>query len=278
MRELRTCTSAQLNTGVSKCAPKFGKMKGAILVERGHKLPAKLTADMLEKLAHADRPERIYGIVTFTEYAKNGGEVQTSANGYGGEEVTGLSARKDTFTLDNFYPELYAALTKTYAKKWDVYFFDENGILYGLNDGSDLLVGFPMTSVYADATPHPTSSARETMSVTFAFEDAEEAAVSFDYIELPFKPQRLVLGLTAVKLEKVEDNKYKLVEAIGGYDCTAIYGELIAKAGAEVINGSSSAVSYNADDETLTITATGDVSLKAPSVLYEKEIVGIEQV
>ena len=63
MRKLRTCDTAQLYTGVSKCAPDFGKMRVAILVKPGTKLPEDLTADKLEKLAHASRNERIYGIV-----------------------------------------------------------------------------------------------------------------------------------------------------------------------------------------------------------------------
>ena len=94
MRKLRTCDSAQLNTGVSKCPPDFENMKGAILVPPGTKLPADLTAEKLEQMVHADRPGRIFGIVRFTEYAKNGGEIQTAANGYDGEAPTGVSARQ----------------------------------------------------------------------------------------------------------------------------------------------------------------------------------------
>ena len=273
MRKLRKCTASQLNTGASKCPPEFGKMKGAILVEPGTKLPADLTADKLEELAHANRPERIYGIGTFVEFAPNGGEVQTAANGYGPEQITGLSARRDNFTLDNFYPELHAALTKTHNKDWDAYFYDEDNRLYGLNDGSELLAGFPMSNVYSDATPFPTSSEKSTMSVNFSYRDAKEAAIGFDYIELDFNPQRLVLGLTPVTLEKVEGNEYKIVETIGSYDVTSIFGPLFVEA-SDTIEGAT-AVTYNEAKETLTITAEGEVSLKAPKVLYEKGIKGI---
>lgn len=280
MRKLRTCTAAQLNTGVSKCPPEFGKMKGAIIVEAGTKLPADLTAQALEKSVHADRPERVYGIVTFTEYAKEGGEVETAANGYGGEAVTGVSSRKDTYTLDKFYPELHAALTKCYNQAWDVYFFDENNVLYGLNDGTDELAGYPMNSVYSDATPHPTSSEAATMTVTFSHADAKKAITAFDFVELDFNPQRLTLGLTPIKMEKTSDagNDYKMYEVVGANDVTAIYGPLIADAGQEVVNGTTSAVTYNADAKTLTIVSEGAVSLKSPAVLLEKGIKGIEQV
>lgn len=282
MRPLRTCVSAQLNTGVSKCPPDFENMKGAILVSPGTKLPADLTAEKLEKLIHANLPDRAYGIVRFTEYAKNGGEVQTSANGYDGEAPTGVSARKDTFNLNKFYPELMAALTSTYTEPRDVYFFDDNNMLYGLNDGTDVLAGYPMTSVYADATPFNTSSAKATMSVVFAHENAKRAFIDFDYIQLGFNPQKCVLGLTPVKLEKIgtSGNAYKLYEKIGGYDVTSIYGPLIVSAGNTVINGATSAVTYDDNAQTLTIASTGgaDIRLKSPSVLYENDIKGIEQV
>lgn len=281
MRKLRKCNAAQLNTGVSKCSPDFGKMKGAIIVERNTKLPADLTADALEKLAHANRPDRIHGIVGFVEYAKNGGEVQTAANGYAGEEVTGISARKDTYTLNKFYPELHASLTKCHNKEWDVYFFDEDNVMYGLNDGTGLLAGVPMATVYSDATPHPTSSAKATMTVTFSFADAKKAITNFDYASLDFDPQKLVLGLTPVKLEKeATGNGYKLYEEIGGNDVTSIYGPLIAASGNTVISGATTAVTYDEDADTLTIAASdnAEVKLKSPAVLYENGITGIEQV
>lgn len=281
MRKLRRCDSAQLNTGVSKCAPAFENMKGAILVPPGMKLPQDLTGDKLEEMVHANRPDRIYGIVRFTEYAKNGGEVQTAANGYDGEAPTGVSARKDTFTLNKFYPELMAALTATYNESWDVYFFDDNNILYGLSDDTGELAGYPMTSVYGDATPYNTSSAKATMSVVFAHENAKRAFTDFDYMKLDFNPQKYILGLTRVELKKVSDdgNSYKLYEVVGGYDVTEIYGPLIVTAGDSVLNGTTSAVAYDEASETLTITGTGtaEISLKSPSVLYANDIKGIEQ-
>lgn len=281
MRKLRTCDTAHFNTGTSKCPPDFGKMLGAIIVAYGTKLPADLDGDKLEKLVHATEDERVYGVVRFVEYAKNGGESQTSTNGYGPEMFSGFSARKDTFTLDRFYPELHASVTRCAHLRRGVYFFDENNVLYGLNDGTEELAPYPMSSVYSDATPHPTSSAKATMSVSFAHEDAKAAAVNFDYVQLDFNPTKLTLGLIAVKLEKaaVTGNNYKLLEAVGGYDLTPIYGPLIATAGAAVLIGSTSASTYNEDTKTMTIATTGEakVSLKDPSVLYENGIKGIEQ-
>ena len=279
MTKLRKCSSAQFNTGDSKCPPDFDRMKGAILVEPGTKLPADLTAEKLEKLAHAARPGRVYGIMTFVEYAKNGGEMQTSANGYGPEEATGMSARKDTFNLDRFKAALHAALTRAKNKRWDVYFFDAANILYGINDGTDILAGYPMSTVYSDATPHRTSSAKAAMSVTFAHEDAELSAVDFDYEQLDFNPSRLTLGLTQVKLKKMESGSYKLYEALGGNDVTSIYGPLMVAAATSVVNGAT-AVTYADASDSLTITSSSgaDVRLKAPSVLYEHDIKGIEQV
>lgn len=282
MRKTRTCANAQLNTGVSKCPPDFGRMIGAIVTGINAKLPGGLTADALEMLAHADVNERIYGIVRFTEYAKNGGEAQTAANGYGPTEVTGYSARTDAYTLDKFYPELHASITRASNVARGVYFFDENNMLYGINDGTDVLAPYRMSCVYSDATPHPTSSAKATMTVTFSHEDAKKSITDFDYEQLDFDPSKLTLGLTEVLMTKVTDggSAYKLVEKVGGYDVTGIYGPLIASAGATVLNGSTSAATYNEADNTVTIATTGssEVSLKAPKVLFENDIKGIIQV
>ncbi len=277
MRKLRKCVSTQFATGVSNCPPDFGKMKGAILVEPGSKLPADLTADSLEELVHAASGERVYGIVTFVEYSKDGGEIQTSAEGYGPEQVTGVSARKDTFTLNKFYPELHSALTQSANKEWDTYFFDEDNVLYGITDGTDVLAGYPMASVYGDSTPFPTSSTQSQMTVTFAHADAKAAIIGFDYTQLDFNPQKVTLGLTQVELGKQDDGTYKLYEIVGGNDITSIYGPLIAAAGTTVLNGSPSAVEYNSDDDVLSITADDEVSLKSPALLYQNDIKGIEQ-
>lgn len=280
MRKIRNCSAGLLDTGVSKCQLDFGRIKGAIIVEHGTKLPAELTGNTLEELVHEDRSLRVFGLPVFTEYAKNGGEAQTASNGYGGTQVTGFSDRIDDFTLDDFYPELMASLTKTSNHKWDAYYFDDNNVLYGVNDGTDILAGFAMNCIYADATPHRTSSEKATMTVHFAHSDAKESFEKLDFVELDFNPHKFVLGLTPVELVSTGTaNQYKLVEKVGGYDCTADFGQLIADAGASCISGTTSAVSYDSDADVLTITVTdgSTPTLKSPKVLYAESIKGIVQ-
>ena len=45
MRKTRICDSAEMNTGGSACSVDWGKIKGAIIVEHGKKLPADLTPE-----------------------------------------------------------------------------------------------------------------------------------------------------------------------------------------------------------------------------------------
>mgnify|MGYP000823803366 CR=1 FL=1 len=279
MRKLRTCDSAHLNTGVSKCPPNFGKKKMAIIVPYGTKLPADLDADKLEELAHAALASRIYGVGIFTEYAKNGGEAQTSTDGYGPEEVTGYSPLKETYNLA-YAPEVHAAFVRAKGSKWGVYFIDEEGMLYGEYDGTDTLAPFPMANIYTDVTPSPTSSAKASMTITFSYEDTEAAYKNYDYTKLGFNVRNLVLGLVAVSLEKVDtsSDKYKVVEKVGGYDATEIYGPLLATAGATVLEGATAAAAYDEADKTLTITGSATARLKDPATLFEKGIKGIEQV
>lgn len=280
MRPIRTCEDAHLNTGLSKCPVDFARMKGAIIVPYGTKLPAKLSIEDLTKLAHADEHERIYGIGGFCEYAQEGGEAQTGAVGYGGPKVTGYSDRTDTFTLDKNYPELHASLTKCSGMKWGAYFYDEKNYLYGLDDGTDVLAPFPMMTIHSNSTPYSTSSAKSTMVVKFCHEDARAAIENADYAKLDFNPQRATLGLTAVKLVKVSEseNEYKLIEKIGGYDLTPTFGSLIAESPTAISGATAS--TYDADKKTLTISGstTGTPKLKAPKTLLEAGIEGIEEV
>ena len=279
MRNLRKCNTGHLNTGISKCPVDFARMKGAIIVPYGSKLPASLSVETLTKQAHAEEAERIYGIVGFCEFAQEGGEAQTGAVGYGGLQVTGYSDRAATYTLDKNYPELHASLTKCAGNKFGAYYFDEKNMLYGLNDGTDELAPFPMNTIHSNATPYSTSGAKSTMTVKFCHEDSRAAIENADYVQLDFNPQRATLGLTGVKLIKVGDsgNDYKLIEAGGGQDLTSTFGPLMAD-NANVINGTT-AVTYDDVKDTLTLTITGGATpkLKAPKLLLEAGISGIEQ-
>jgi hypothetical protein len=266
-----------MNTGGSACSIDWKKVKGAILAEHGVKLPADITGEKLLELCHADRPGRIYPILPFLEYAKNGGEPQVNAIGYGSSEYNGLNAQTDTFTLKKFDEVLNAQLLKCANKGWDVYFWNQDNMLIGYNDGTDLLAGIPMSSVYPTVTQYPTSSAKSAMTVSFAHEDAEESHLNFDYIQLDFNPKNFVKGLIDVVFEKLASgNAYKIIEVIGGYDRTEEFGQVIADGAAEVLNNVTSA-SYA--DGVITIVAKGDgvPSLKSPSVLFKNEIIGIEQ-
>lgn len=280
MRKTRSCVTKQLNTGVSKCQIDFDKIKGALIVEKGVKLPADLTLTSLEEMCHADRPGRVYPVLTFVEYAKSGGEPQVGSTGYGPTGVTGVSARTDTFTMDKFYEALNSALLKAMNIEYDVYFWDAKNLLIGYNDGTTELAGIPMSTIYPVATPHPTSSANATMTVNFCHKDAQKSLENFDYIQLDFDPSLSVTGLVGVLFEKAEgENDYKIVEAIGGYDRTSEFGQLIADGATEVLNGVTSAT-YDADKDVITIVPGdgGTPSLKAPSVLFTNGIKGIEQV
>lgn len=279
MRKIRNCMGNTLATGQSGCQIDFGKIKALVIVPHGKKLGDSLTKGDLEEKCHADLPNRIYPIKTIVEYAKNGGEPQVSAVGYGGNGVNGFSARTDTFTLDKHSEHLAASLTKNMNRRFDVYYVDENNLLIGVNDGTDVLAGIPMSTVYPTVTPHPTSSAKATMTVSCCLEDARAAIENFDYVQLDFNPLDELNGLVPVDVIRTATHKYKIVETIGGYDRTAEFGTAIATAGASVCEGGT-AVSYDSAANVLTFTETENVNtglvLKAPSVLYANNIVGIE--
>lgn len=274
MRPTRNCFQADFNSGKSGCPIDYGKIKGAIIVPAGEKLPAGFDGDDLREACHADVPNRIYPVITFVEYAKNGGEPQVSAIGYGPNKVTGINAQTDTFTLDEVDYGLNAELLKSKNMKRDVYYFDENGVVYGVNDGTDVLAGIPMACIYPTIVPHPTSSAKESLTVSFCHVDAEKSQQNYDYITTGIHLEDSLIGLVPVELVKDGDNKYHIVEKIGGYDRTAEFGATIAANASAVIDGISAAT-YADGVLTLTVTQGATPSLKAPSALYAKGIEGI---
>lgn len=278
MRKIRNCKSAQLNTGGSACKIDWSKVRGSIMVEPGTKLFDDITGEKLSEMCHADRPNRIYPIFPILEYAKNGGEAQVSAIGYGPNQFNGLNAQTDTFTLSRFDEVLNAQLLKCANKEWDVYFWNTDNILIGYNDGTDLLAGIPMSTVYPTVTQYPTSGAKSTMTVSFCHTDSEDSQLNFDYIQLKFNPKNFLKGLVDVVFDKTSEgaNSYKLIEKIGGYDRTPEFGRLIADKAVEVLNNVTSAT-YANGVVTVVPKDSGVPSLKAPSVLFENGIKGIEQ-
>ncbi len=276
MRNIRNCKRGLLNTGKSQCPLDLSHIVAAIVVEVGMNWPANATASSIKEACHADRPNRLMPIMTFVEYAKEGGEAQASGQGYGGVQVNSISARTDTFTLDKYYPDLAASLSKAMNLPFEVFYVDENDVVYGRRVG-DNLRGFPITTLYGNPTPHPTSSNPATLTVSFAFENARDAVEDFDFIENDFNVKDALVCLTEVELVSTGiSNKYKLVEKVGGYDLTPKYGTAIAESASTILNGATAAT-YNSTDETLTITVSDGAtpSLKAPSALYVAGIEGI---
>lgn len=278
MRSIRTCEESKLNTGQSFCPINYAELIGAVIVPKGVKLPDDLTREKFEELCHADRLTRIYPIGLFSNFAKNGGEPQVSAIGYGPSSVTGVSARTDTATLHRFSEQLNRALLRTMDSSYDVYYVDKNNKLYGYNDGTNSLAGQSMSCIYPTAIPHPTDSAKASLTVSFCFEDTQDAMEHFDFVQLGFSVRNVLKGLTEVVFEAQEANKYKLVEKVGGYDLTPLFGDVIAKAAATVLNGATSATYASGIITVVPSNGVGTVSLKSPSVLYENAIKFIEGV
>lgn len=280
MRPLRKCKSAEINTGVSKCAPDFGKMMAAILVTPGKKLPADLDREKFLKLIHDNVPARIYGIRTFSDSNPSGGEAQTADNGYLGQQVTGYAAWVETFTLNKYYPELHASLCGALNVEWGVYFIDEDCRLHGVNDGTDILAPYNMSNVYSNATPRGTASANPSQTISFVHKNTKKDYIKYDYIDLDFDilASDIPFGLTEVKIVKATgSNSYKLIEARGGNDLTSSYGALLQSAGQKAFVGNGiTAVTYDEASDTLTIAgAATECKLASPKELEAEGITGI---
>lgn len=282
MSKFRTCKASRLNTGGSACPIDWGKVKGAILVEHGKKLTELDEASPAEKLlaaCHADGASRIYPIGTFVEYAREGGEVQTNAVGYGGTKITGISARNDTYTLDVPNEALNATLLASKSKQWDAYFYDENNVIYGQRDDDGSLAGIPMQCVYSNLSEHPTSGDPASHTVTFCMKDAEKYLKNIAYVQCDFDLEDALIGLTPVELVEMTSGNYKILEEFGSYDRTE---EIVSGVNAgdlvDMFNDATT-VSFNSGTNVLAITGSGVVSIKSPSYLFTSGIAtGVEYI
>ena len=95
----RNCVGKNFNSGIGKCPLNAGHVKAIILIEHGQILPATLTVSSIEVACHANRPARIYPLKHIVEFAPEGGEAQTSENGYGGTKIVGYSAFNPIWTM-----------------------------------------------------------------------------------------------------------------------------------------------------------------------------------
>jgi len=280
-QDFRQCAAAgAFNTGVTPCPLQPDKVSGVILVTHGQKLPAELTVESLMEACHADYPGRIYPILGVEEYAVNGGEANTSATGYGANKITGYSARTDSFTLGKYNMSLKACVTRAKSTQLDMYVFDYNNVIYGMDDGTDVLAGIPLSGIYITGQEFTSSSQAAQMIFNAMLSDVEKYMMNASVRTANFDISSALKGLVFVEFVKQTggENKYKLIEHFERLDMTPYYGELLRTAATEVLDPSTiTAVQYDAAAGVLTMTGEGTPTLKSPSVLYENDITGIEQ-
>ena len=278
MSRIRSCASNSFFTGKSVCEIDYDKIKYLLLTKHGVKLQYD-TLDNLRAMCHADLPNRAYGFPQIVNWEPNGGEVQTSQVGYGPNVYNGVSARTDAFTVDKFRHYLRAEILKNVDEEFDMYLIDIKNNLYGLNDGTEVLAGVPVT-IYPTGNDHPGASDKASLAVNVSYVDVEEYMMKLDVVPLDYAARSAVYGLMPVTLEKVGStgNNYKLVEYYGKGDATAKFGELISDNVASVLNGATAAT-YDATNNYITVTLASDSTaptLKAASVLEANGIYGIE--
>lgn len=270
MSKYRNCLGVStFNTGNSVCPFDPGKIKALVLTISGHVIDS-WTASDLEKMCHADRPNRIFPLKTIVEYAPSGGEAQTSAVGYGPTKVTGYSPKVDTWTLSDMDFSLKANLASAKNVAFDVYLVDENNVVYGqrLDDGT--LGGIPLSGVYPGGQDWDSSGTDANLTITTMFKDYEKYLKTADIESCDFDVVEALQGLVYVDLVK-GDEGYRLIEHFGGLDITSYYGEALAKDKSLV---DATEISYS--DGVLSIIGD-DIKLASPSVLQTKGVLGIEQ-
>lgn len=280
-KDYRTCKAVeQFNTGLSKCPLNPGKIKGFMLVEKGYKLPDEITAESLMESFHADRPGRIYPVKIVEEYAPSGGELQTSATGYGATKVTGYSARTDVVTVE-YDAGLKANIVRTKGVGFELYWVDENNVIFGEKGVDGKIKGIEMSGIGVGGQDFDSSGTQAELTISLMYTDIERYWKNMAFMEVDFNIIDVMNGLVFVTLLKEESgsNTYRLIETTGRLDITPYYGEKLAGSTAEEVWVGVTSVSYA--DGVLTVTPKsegGTIGLKKPSILQTKGITGIEYV
>lgn len=274
MGNYRVCAGSSFNSGVAKCPLNPGHVKTIILTEHGYMLPASLTAANIEAACHADRPARIYPVKEITEFAPEGGEAQTSENGYGGTKVVGYSAFSPTWTLGENDFNLRQQVVKAKGSQFDAYFVDDNNVIYGQWEGDDF-AGVPLAGLAQGGNLFDTSSDSDQLTVTTYVKDYERWLANMAVQQVDFDIYSALQGLVYVKFEEQSvTGTYKLIDVADNLDVTAYYGALLQTNAATAMPNATS-VSYDATTNILTVVGTA--ALAAPSVLQGLGITGIEE-
>lgn len=276
----RTCYgAARFNTGNSKCVLDPGKIKAIILVMHGYKLPDSLSAESLEAACHADMPDRIFPMKPIVEYAPSGGEAQTSAVGYGPNKITSYSAKNDVWTLQDFDSTLKANIMMAKGVAFDAYFVDDNNVIYGEIDGTDILSGIPLSGVYPGGQDWDSSGTEATLTVATMFKDYEKYIKNADTRVCDFDVIESLNGLVYVEfIPTGASNEYRLLEHFGKLDIGSYYKDSITGSNASKVLNGVTAMTYSEGKFTATTSSGGgNISLKSPSVLQQNGVIGIEQ-
>lgn len=271
----RSCGGAGLfNSGKSRCPVPHGKLKGAILVDGDLTLPANITAEAIEVAAHADRPNRIYPIKLFEEYAQTGGEAQTAQQGYGANRVSDYSALTMTVTMDSYDAGLKANIVRAKNMPFSLYLINDSNIIFGIRGNDGQLHGIPLSGMSVGGQEFDSSGQVAFMTINFMFKDIEAYWKTQMVREVDFDIVQALNGLVDVEFVPVEGQtgQYLLLETIQGLNLTPNYGQLIADEALTVLPGATAVTYANG-----VISATGSMQLAKPSVLQANGIIGIEQ-
>lgn len=271
---VRTCPSGnKFNTGGSYCPIDPGKVKAVVLASVDLPIPYNSTAEEIKKMCHADRPERIYPIKNIVEYAPSGGEAQTETKGYGGTKIIGYSAKVDALTIGDYDIEVVKNITRIKNTKMYVFYIDSENQVHGVSKSEDKenIYGFPAI-VYCTDQSFDTSSAEANTVLNIALEDSEKFMLSRTAFTPSFDIYDSLMGLMNVSFVPTDESKYVLVDS-SNTNISSVYKSITT----ECFSGNPTAVSYNSDDQSFTITGATPPKLLSPSVLLEKNIAGIEQ-
>lgn len=200
-----TCVTGGGNTGVGECPLDIKNMVGAILAPSNLVIAAADTASasvfltkLLALATEALPANRIFPIHGFEQITDNSEDITIQTLGYGGKSVTREGDYDWMFQFIKGGFCLLKSLRKFNKANKGVFFYDANGVVYGVKSGTDLK---PIPLVFFHASPPKVNDGTNTSiyGARFVFKPTY-LADNIGFVEMSLADILTVEGLQDVAL------------------------------------------------------------------------------
>jgi hypothetical protein len=277
---LKNCTNSNAHTRPGSCPTFQGRPAGLIFTSRNALFstdPDTFNQEIREAIYASGQKikDRATPVMQIANMAASGGDLQTSQEGWGGTQFTGLNEVREDYTIVKGGNCLYKQLSKLNDQEMRVFKIDNKGMIFGTVtevEGVEKFRGYELSTIGTYLRPAADNAAAIMLSLVYSANlqqesiDSHAFELSGDEIE----------GLWGIQLKKTAAGKAQVVEACSGEDLTAIFGNSLANANIYLnkTGGNPTAVTFA--NGVLTFTPAGAYRIADAATLKAANIEGYE--